>query len=108
VVETPISALEGDRSGPRRLRFADGGKRPCRAVFLMPEGGRPSELMERLGCAIADNGTVPTRDYERTEVPGLFVAGDASRRVQFAVVAAAEGAMAAFAVNTELLREDTR
>ncbi|WP_204310552.1 hypothetical protein, partial [Stenotrophomonas maltophilia] len=49
VVETPISALEGDRSGPRRLRFADGGKRPCRAVFLMPEGGRPSELMERLG-----------------------------------------------------------
>jgi thioredoxin reductase len=36
------------------------------------------------------------------------VAGDASRRVQLAIVAAAEGAMAAFAVNTELLREWTR
>jgi thioredoxin reductase len=49
---------------------------------------------------------VPTGAYETTNVPGLFVAGDASRRVQFAVVAAAEGAMAAFAANTELLRAD--
>ena len=51
---------------------------------------------------------MPTGEYEKTNVPGLYVAGDASRRVQFAVVAAAEGAMAAFAVNTDLLREDTR
>jgi hypothetical protein len=34
-------------------------------------------------------------------VPGLYVAGDASRRVQLAIVAAAEGAMAAFAVGSQ-------
>jgi len=45
---------------------------------------------------------------ERTNVPGLFVAGDASRRVKFAIVAAGEGAMAAFALNTELLQDDLR
>ena len=41
-------------------------------------------------------------------MPGLYAAGDASRRVQFAIVAAAEGAMAAFAINTELLKEDLK
>jgi thioredoxin reductase len=38
----------------------------------------------------------------RTGVPGLYVAGDASRDVQFAVVAAAEGAKAGVAINQAL------
>jgi thioredoxin reductase len=35
-------------------------------------------------------------------VPGLYVAGDASRDVQFAIVAAAEGAKAGVAINQAL------
>lgn len=108
VVDGALARLEGDGTHPTRLVLADGSSLPCRAVFLMPEECRPSALVGQLGCDITDKGIVPTRDYEKTNVPGLYVAGDASRRVQFAVVAAAEGAMAAFAVNTELLREDTR
>ena len=41
-----------------------------------------------------------------TNVPGLYVAGDASRDVQFVIVAASEGAQAAVAINKTLLRED--
>ena len=33
------------------------------------------------------------------------VGGDASRRVQLVIIAAAEGAAAAWAINTELLKE---
>lgn len=108
VAETPIHRLAGTDGMPTHLDFADGTTIPCRAVFLMPEGCRPSDLITSLGCELGPTGTVPTGDYENTNVPGLYVAGDASRRVQFAVVAAAEGAMAAFAANTDLLREDTR
>ncbi|WP_375464414.1 NAD(P)/FAD-dependent oxidoreductase [uncultured Methylobacterium sp.] len=108
VVEAPIARLDGDADGPTHLVLADGAILPCRAVFLMPMGVRPSDLIRQLGCELNAAGVVPTRDYEQTNVPGLYVAGDASRRVQFAIVAAAEGAMAAFAINTELLREDTR
>jgi len=39
-------------------------------------------------------------------VPGLFVAGDASRDLLQVVVAAAEGSQAAIAINKELLEED--
>ncbi|KAB1080117.1 NAD(P)/FAD-dependent oxidoreductase [Methylobacterium soli] len=108
IVTDRVRRLHGDGTRPTHLELAEGGTLPCRAVFLMPAACQPSDLIRELGCDLTPKGIVPTRDYEKTNVPGLFVAGDASRRVQFAVVAAAEGAMAAFAVNTELLSEDTR
>jgi len=36
----------------------------------------------------------------------VYVAGDASRAVQLVIVAAADGAEAAFAINTALIKED--
>ncbi|GEP10534.1 NAD(P)/FAD-dependent oxidoreductase [Methylobacterium gnaphalii] len=108
IVETPIARLSGDGQQAERLTFQDGQTIPCSGVFLMPVDCEPSHLLRQLGCDIKETGVVPTKnDYEKTNVPGLFVAGDASRRVQFAVVAAAEGAMAAFAINMELIAEDT-
>jgi thioredoxin reductase len=48
------------------------------------------------------HGVVKTDHLGGTHVPGLFVVGDASRDVQFAIVAAAEGAKAAVAINKAL------
>ena len=45
-------------------------------------------------------GTVKTGTLCDTNVPRLFVAGDASHDAQFVVVAASEGVKAAVAVNT--------
>jgi thioredoxin reductase len=48
-----------------------------------------------------------TRDENgETSVSGLFVAGDVSRDAQLAIIAAAEGARAALAINKRLLRLD--
>jgi thioredoxin reductase len=106
VAEGGVARLTGDGIRAKGLVFGDGTSRPCRAVFLTPGGNHPSPLIAQLGCDLSAKGTVPTGAYESTNVPGLYVAGDASRRVQFAVVAAAEGAMAAFAINTELLKAE--
>ncbi|GJD51027.1 Thioredoxin reductase [Methylobacterium crusticola] len=106
--ERAVARLEGEDGRLARVRLRDGDSVACAALFFTPAACEPSRLVARLGCELTAKGTVPTRDYEQTNVPGLFVAGDASRRVQLAIVAAAEGAMAAFAINTELLREDTR
>jgi thioredoxin reductase len=108
VIEDRIAGLEGDPNGDglERIRFATGRSLARRGIFYAFEGCRQSPLVEQLGCDMSDIGAVQTGHFETTNVPGLFVAGDASRRVKFAIVAAAEGAMAAFAVNTELLKED--
>lgn len=106
--EEVIERLEGHGRRLKQIRFSGGSTLARQALFFLPEDRGVSRLATRLGCDITDHGAAKTSTYEKTNVPGLFVAGDASRRVQFAIVAAAEGAMAAFAINSELLREGRR
>jgi thioredoxin reductase len=104
--EQRIARLEGDAGILQRIVFADGGVLERRAMFFTTGQYQQSELADSLGCTINDKGTVMTGKYETTHLRGLFVAGDASRAVQWVVVAAAEGAEAAFAINTDLIKED--
>ena len=110
IQESPVAALEGDPDGEglERVRLADGTVIETAALFYAFDECRQSHLVTELGCDMSEKGAVETGHGEKTNVPGLFVAGDASRRVKFAVVAAAEGAMAAFSANTELLKDDLR
>jgi thioredoxin reductase len=57
---------------------------------------------------LTERGTVKTGNLCDTNVPRLFVAGDASRDAQFVVVAAAEGVKAAVAINKALQSEELR
>lgn len=105
VREEPIEKLEGEER-LERVRFRTGDTLERTALFFLAQAHQRSGLVEKLGCELTRRGTAETSSYERSNVPGVYVAGDASRRVQFAIVAAAEGAMAAFAINTELLHEE--
>jgi thioredoxin reductase len=106
--EERMIALEGTDGMLERIRFDSGEPLARRALFFSSGQFQRSELAIRLGCEFNDKGTVRTGKYESTHLPGLYVAGDASRAVQWVIVAAAEGAEAAFAINTDLTREDLR
>ena len=105
IVEDKLAGLDGAAS-LERIRFETREPIEREAIFLNYGEREGSQLSRMLGCEITSQGTVETRSYERTNVPGLYVAGDASRRVQFAIVAAGEGALAAFSINNEMLKED--
>jgi thioredoxin reductase len=104
--EERVERLEGKDGVLERLVLAGGEAVPRRALFFTLGQEQRSPLAIRLGCEINDKGTVSTGKYESTHLRGLFVAGDASRAVQWVIVAAAEGAEAAFAINTDLIKED--
>jgi thioredoxin reductase len=107
VREERVARLEGNGDGIlRQILFEQGKPLPRRALFFTTGQYQRSDLLMRLGCEFNEKGTVRTGKYESTHLPGLFVAGDASRAVQWVIVAAAEGAEAAFAINTDLLKED--
>jgi thioredoxin reductase len=108
VREERVARLEGRDGVLTQVVFAEGAPLPRRALFFTTGQHQRSDLLVRLGCEFNDKGTVRTGKYETTHLPGLFVAGDASRAVQWVVVAAAEGAEAAFAINTDLIKEDLK
>lgn len=101
-----IERLEGTNGQLRRVVFRDGDAIGRSVMFFsMPQRQR-SNLATQLGCGFTHKGAVRTGEYEASDIPGVYVAGDASKLVQLVIVAAAEGAQAAFAINTDLLKED--
>ncbi|MCA1574522.1 MAG: NAD(P)/FAD-dependent oxidoreductase [Acidobacteria bacterium] len=106
VREERISRLEGSDGQLERIIFVNGDAIPRRGMFFNTGQDQRCDLAAKLGCEFTERGAVRTGEYEMTKVPGLFVAGDASRAVQLVIVAAAEGAEAAFAINKALIKED--
>ena len=106
--EDRVVRLDARDGRLERIVFDKGDPLSRAALFFTTGQYQHSALAIRLGCEFNEKGTVRTGKYESTHLPGLYVAGDASRAVQWVVVAAAEGAEAAFAINTDLLKEDLR
>lgn len=106
VREERIAGLEGTDGMLERIVFTSGVRLPRRAIFFNTGFHQSCGLATALGCDLTDKEVVPTGIYETTAIPGVFVAGDASRHVQLAIVAAAEGVKAAFAINTALSERD--
>lgn len=108
-VETArIDALEHDHGALSRVRFRNGQHRELDALFFTAGQHPRCDLASSLGCAFNRKGTVKTTLTSATNVPGVFVAGDASHDAQFAIVAAAEGVKAAVAINQALQEAEFR
>jgi thioredoxin reductase len=103
ICETPVLRLEGRDGRLERVVFAGGETLARRALFFSGGQRQRSPLAARLGCRFTERGAVDTGKCEATNVPGLYVAGDASKEAQFVVVAAAEGTEAAMAIHKALL-----
>jgi thioredoxin reductase len=106
VREERVARLEGRDGLLERMVFETGDALPRRALFVCSGQHQRSALARKLGCRFTPKGAVDTGTCEATDVPGLYVAGDASKEAQFVIVAAAEGAEAGMAINKALLKED--
>jgi thioredoxin reductase len=106
LIEKRVAELRGSRGRLREVVFQDGETLPRDTLFFDTPSRAQSRLAASLGCQFNRNGGVRCGDYEATSVPGVFVAGNILRDVQLSIVAAAEGARAAFGINRALTRED--
>ena len=104
----PIARVEHADGAMTQLVFASGDPLTRDALFFSTDQHPQSSLAIALGCALNRRGTVRTGSLCDTNVPRLFVAGDASRDAQFVVVAAAEGVKAACAINKALQLEELK
>ncbi|HEY1402676.1 MAG TPA: NAD(P)/FAD-dependent oxidoreductase [Pyrinomonadaceae bacterium] len=111
VTHQVIAKLEGDAATNQLelVRFEDGESLACDALFFNLGTETVSNLHEMLGCRIdEDCGLVWVDEDQQTSVPGVYAAGDLTPKSQLAVVAAAEGAMAAIPLHKSLKPESQR
>jgi glutamate synthase (NADPH/NADH) small chain len=88
----PTAVAGSEREVPAQLVLLAMG-------FTGPEQG---PLLEQFGVSVTPRGTIARTDGFATDVPGVFVAGDAGRGQSLIVWAIAEGRAAAAALDTFL------
>jgi thioredoxin reductase len=111
ITNLSIVELEGDKESYRleRVRFDDDSVLDCDALFFNLGTVPASDLHEQLGCKLDEEcGLVWVDNEQQTSVKGVYAAGDLTPNSQLAVVAAAEGAMAAIHIHKSLLPEEQR
>jgi thioredoxin reductase len=100
-----VVALEGDKSTKQlqRVLFAEGKPLECDALFFNLGTELATDFHETLGCRLdPECGLLWVDDTQQTSVEGVYAAGDITPHSQLAVVAAAEGAMAAIHIHRSL------
>ena len=101
----PVIALKGDTSNRQlqRVIFSEGEPLECDALFFNLGTELATNFHETLGCRLdPDSDLVWVDQTRQTSVQGVYAAGDITPNSQLAVVAAAEGAMAAIHIHQSL------
>jgi thioredoxin reductase len=101
-----IKALEGSLGKLEYIRLETGEKIIASALFFNSEQFQKSDLGKQLGCKFTEKGVINTDSFQQSNVPDVYVAGDAAKDMQLVIIAAAEGAKAGLIINKSLQKKE--
>ena len=104
-----VVGLDGDTSTGqlKRVLFSESEPLECDALFFSLGTELATNFHEALGCRLdPECGLVWVDQTRQTSIEGVYAAGDITPNSQLAVVAAAEGAMAAIHIHRSLIPEE--
>jgi thioredoxin reductase len=102
--EEPVRELVGQGGWLDRIEFMSGPAEHRDALFVNTRRDQPNGLAAALGCDLADGGTILTDGAGRTNVPGVYAAGDAATASSRSVAnAIGMGSRVAYAVAIDRL-----
>lgn len=104
--EEEIAELEGTNGQLEAIRFVNGERLARHAIFMHVPQHQRTSLPQQLGCTLTPRGLIEVDAFGKTEIPGLYAAGDATHLMQSIIVAAATGTMAAGRISHELAIEN--
>ncbi|AWB92880.1 NAD(P)/FAD-dependent oxidoreductase [Aeromicrobium chenweiae] len=109
VVDGAVAQVDRADGALTGVRLTDGTRVPADALFLVPRMEPPSFLVERLDLATEDTPMGPavrTHDNGRTNVAGVWAAGNCADPSAQVVTAASDGTLAGMDVNADMVDED--
>ena len=107
IIENKIKNFVGENGQMEKILFENGKSVSRKGGFVMPQLVQSSDFGKQLGCQYNSLGGIAIDSFGRTNIPGVYAAGDASviAPAQL-IIAAAEGVRAAAGVNTDLTQKE--
>ncbi|HYR27777.1 MAG TPA: NAD(P)/FAD-dependent oxidoreductase [Thermoanaerobaculia bacterium] len=104
VKDEKIVALDGHDANVTAAVLSTGERVPVGRLFFNIHVERSTTLAEDLGCEVdPEKPNVIVDEHRQTTVEGVYAVGDLAAGSQLAITAAADGAIAAIAINKSLL-----
>ncbi|MCC7564036.1 MAG: FAD-dependent oxidoreductase, partial [Methanobacterium sp.] len=77
---------------------------PVDGIFIAVGEEPLSKVAQNAGVEVDDQGYIKTDKFQRTNIPGLYAAGDITGGIKQWVVACSEGAVAAISVHNDTMK----
>jgi len=107
IIENKIKNFEGKNGQIEKIVFENGESVLRKGGFVMPQLIQASDFGKQLGCQYNPLGGIVVDSFGRTNIQGVYAAGDASVITPAKlIIAAAEGVRAAAGVNTDLTQKE--
>lgn len=106
IIETPVAEVVHQNGIMSSVILADGSELPLKAVYAHLPFKQHCELPAFLGCELNESGHIKNDGFGKTNVKGVYAAGDCVDPLR-SLASAVRGGMAAAAfINKELINED--
>lgn len=105
IIETEISELKHESGYVKSLLFSDGKEISFEAVYAALPFHQHCDIPKELGCEFTESGHLKTDQFQKTNIPGLFVCGDSASMMRSVSNAVMTGNVAGVMVNMELVTD---
>lgn len=102
VVTKEIREIVHENGYIRHLLFTDGSTAPLNALYARLSFQQHCPIPEQLGCKLAESGHLVVDNFFKTNIPGIYAAGDCVSPMRSVGVAVAGGMSAGAFINHEL------
>lgn len=106
IIETEIQEIEHENGQMKNIILKDGSKQALEALFAKPPVEQHLSAPKDLGCTINEMGFIQVDELQKTNVPGVFAAGDCTTMYRALSVAIAAGTKAAAMIVHSLADEN--
>lgn len=107
IIEKEIELLENENGLLKNVVFKDDSTIEIDAIFSKVEFSQHCAIPEQLNCQLTEkHGFIQVDEIQRTNIPGVFAAGDNTTLFRAISGAVAQGGKAGACINMELVHEE--
>ncbi|KGO92476.1 NAD(P)/FAD-dependent oxidoreductase [Flavobacterium subsaxonicum] len=105
VIEGEVARLEQQKGQLESIALKNGSTHNFKVLYYKPSFEHHTNLHEQLHCAVNDMGFLAIDEWQKSEVYGVYAAGDCTTPMRSVAMAVAQGMKAGAMINNELASE---
>lgn len=106
VFEEEIESLNHEEGKLKEVQLKSAASVPLTAMYARPDFVQHSNLPEKLGCELTEQGLLKVDLFQKTTVSGVYACGDNASPLRALSYATATGTIAGAALNNELIEDE--